>query len=191
MHYLQKEKKPMDKFINLYHSVMVREFQAHDDAITHISKINEPSCFVTCSKDKKFKIWNYNCEILGEVHTQPPLNYYNPNPVEWKFKIDWEKLKEEEIIKVIEIYESLGGEASKYDAKIHGPDILYENKEEVHEETKRVNRIENTNKKKRYKPLEIQTAKKVDDADEEAENKYEVIICIIHRINICKISKEK
>jgi WD40 repeat protein len=174
-HYLQKEKKPFDKFTNLYHHVIVKEFQAHDDAITNIAKIDEPFCFLTCSKDKKFKIWNFQCEILGEVNTQPSLNQINISPVEWKFKIDWEKLKEKEIDDVIEIYENVGGESTKYDNTLHGEEANKESENrQIRKELKKQVKVENIGKKKRYKPLEIQNSKKDNDDNEDSEFRYDV-----------------
>lgn len=115
-HYLQKERRPFDKFTNLYHNVIIREFQAHDDAITHISKIENPFCFVTSSKDKKFRIWNFQCELWGEVNTQPSLHHLESKAIpEWKFRIDWEKLKEQEISEVVDIYQQVGGHSMKFE----------------------------------------------------------------------------
>jgi WD40 repeat protein len=179
-HYLQKEKKSLDKFTNLYNHIMIREFQAHEDAITCISKIDEPLCFVTCSKDKKFKIWNFNAELWGEVNTQP--NFANLEVKnDWKFKIDWEKLKEQEISEVIEIFIKVGGQALKQ----HDLLLLNEDEEEKdtnlssqNEKNKKLQtKNENIVKKKRYKPLEEQKKEQKyasynDDADIKYDDHY-------------------
>ena len=176
-HYLQKDKKSFGRFINLYHSVIVREFQAHEDAITSIIKIDDPLSFVTCSKDKKFKIWNFQCEILGEVNTQHGINNLDAPKVDWRFIIDWEKLKEQEIDEVIRIFDNVGGEPAKYDHNLHSDEANSDlNKEEFKQELKKTTKIENVGKKKRYKPLEIQSSKKDDNDNEDSEFKYDVNI---------------
>lgn len=92
-----------------------QDFKAHDDAITSICLIDDPISFVTASKDKKVKIWSFNCKLLGEINTAPSLNHINPNKENWKFIVDYEKLKEREIEEVIEIFEELGGTPIKFD----------------------------------------------------------------------------
>jgi WD40 repeat protein len=174
-HFLQKEKRPFDKFTNMYHHVIVHEFMAHEDEITCINKIEEPFSFVTCSKDKKFKIWNYQCECLGEVNTAAVPNLTNDNKlVDWKFKIDWEKLKEKEIDEVLEIFDGVGGEAPRYDHAIHGDDNTIQVREDVKQEFKKVVKDEVQTKKKRYKPLDIQNNKKDNNDNEESEFRYDV-----------------
>ncbi len=115
-HFLQKDRETFCKYVNLYHNVIVREFQAHEQAITNISKIKEPFSFITSSKDKKLKIWNFNCELIGEINTHPSLYEMTQGiRTEWKFEIDWEKHKEQEIEHLIKIYEELGGQSHKLD----------------------------------------------------------------------------
>jgi hypothetical protein len=157
---LLKERNPIDKYTNIYNSMLVREFQAHDDAITNMSVINEPFSFMTCSKDKKFKIWNFQCEILGEVNTIPTMS--SPKiETPWKFEIDWDKLNKEEIREVIKTFEEVA----------HEKDLVYifdENNLEADstplEEPKRiVVKKDVPIRKKRYKPLEL--APKEDEND--------------------------
>jgi len=175
-HYLQKERKPFCPFTNFYPNVLVREFSAHRDLITDIKKIEEPFCFVTSSKDKKFKIWNFKCECLGEVNTMPSLNTIEEDiELEWKFKVDLEKLKEQEYEEVVRIFDNVGGDPPKYDPLLHGDDVQMDDvKPVVKAETRRIAKNETNTRRKRYKPLEIQNTKKDENENEDAEFKYDV-----------------
>jgi hypothetical protein len=166
---LLKERNPMDKYTNIYNNMLVREFQAHDDAITNMSVINEPFSFLTCSKDKKFKIWNFQCDILGEVNTIPTMT--SPKiETPWNFEVDWDKLNKEEIREVIKTFEEVA----------HEKDLVYifdENNLEADsstpmEEPKRVIVKKDVPiRKKRYKPLEL-TAKEDDDDPIKNRNRH-------------------
>lgn len=179
---MQKEKKSFDKFVNLYHHILVREFQAHNDSIINLSKIAEPFSFITCSKDKKFKIWNFECECLGEVNTQPSLHQIREKPSDWKFKIDWEKLKEEEIEEVINIFEEVGGEPTRYENNLYNDNKngqSEDNNTKYNDINSKKNIVKNNNgvKKKRYKPLEEQKkehriATYNDDGDFKYDDQY-------------------
>lgn len=142
------------------------DFIAHDDSITCINMVNDPLCFLTCSKDKKFKIWSMTCELIGEVNTQPSLQQIEAKPPsDWKFKVDWEKLKEEEILEVIEIFEKIGGEPVKFDEA----SILDENPIELSskiELKKKPEKNFQTNKLSRYKPLEEIKKGKTENKDD-------------------------
>ena len=86
------------------------EFQAHADAINSISLIENPKSFITCSKDRKFKVWSFSkgCELLCEVNiaAQTSKDIIENKP-EWNFKIDWEKLKEDELLEIIKMYQNV------------------------------------------------------------------------------------
>jgi len=180
-HYLQKEKPPFGKFVNLYHHVISTEFQAHELAITNISRINEPFCFITSSKDKKFKIWNYQCELLGEINTQPTLyelTQANENSTDWKFKLDWEKLKEDEIDHVIKIYEAIGGEPHKSENDLTKKQDNQLNQKKTADASSKILDKKPVTKKeggnlRRFKELEIQKKENNEDSNEETE-RYDV-----------------
>ena len=192
-HFLQKDRETFGKYVNLYHNVIVREFQAHDQAITNLSKIKEPFSFITCAKDKKFKIWNFNCDLIGEINTHPSLYEMTQGiTTEWKFDIDWEKHKEEEIEHLIRIYEELGGQPHKLDDE----NLL------IGESQKVARKYSDTNLKifekkaapkkdamsncRRFKALEIQKKETNEDSNEEFERfdvSYSTII-FNHRIKI-------
>ena len=99
----------MPKFTNMYYKMIRNEFRAHLEDITCINIIEEPLCFVTASKDKFVKIYNFNCECIGVINSLPKLAKVNDaNKIEWKFKINEEKILEEEINEVVNIFEKVG-----------------------------------------------------------------------------------
>jgi hypothetical protein len=162
---LIKERAPMEKYVNIYNNMLVREFQAHDDAITNMSVIHEPFSFITCSKDKKFKIWNFQCEILGEVNTVPTMT--SPKiETPWKFEIDWDKLNRDEIREVIKTFEEVTDDKDK----IY---IFDENNLEEPTQIEEPKRIAVKKdvivRKKRFKPLEI--AQKGDEDELNSRNR--------------------
>jgi len=110
--WLQKIRK-FEKFTDIQKHVLVCEWQAHQDAINSITHIKNPNSFISCSKDKKFKVWSFTngCEMIAEVNINPPINNLEPKS-EWKFKIDWEKLKEDEFQKIIKLFKKIGGDTS-------------------------------------------------------------------------------
>ena len=113
--WLQKIRK-FERFTDIQKHVLVCEWQAHGDAINSITHIKDPNSFISCSKDNKFKVWSFNnsCEMLAEVNIAPSLSSIEPNlRSEWKFKIDWEKLKEDEFQKIIKLFRRIGGDTSK------------------------------------------------------------------------------
>ena len=71
---------------------MIRnEFRAHYEDITCITVLEEPLCFITASKDKYVKIYNFNCDCLGIINSLPKLTKIDLPKVEWTFKINEEK----------------------------------------------------------------------------------------------------
>ena len=100
--------KLLPKFTNLYINVLKKEFKAHNDEINSITVLFEPICFTTCSKDKLVKIWNLHDECLGVIS---PFIKLDPNDKlipKWTFKVDEEKLLEDEINEVVGIFEKVG-----------------------------------------------------------------------------------
>ena len=120
---------PMDErtlpaFTNMYHKMIRNEFQAHLDEITCITVVENLSCFITSSKDKFVKIFNYDCECLGVINCFPKLAKYDGEMPEWKFYIDEKKILEDEINEVVGIFEKVGVETIRVGSKT---DIEVEN----------------------------------------------------------------
>ncbi len=193
--WIQKQRK-FEKFTDIQKHVLVIETQGHADAINSISQIEDPSGIITCSKDKKFKVWGFEngLELLSEVNIDAKIDKtVLENKLEWKFKIDWEKLKEEELLDVIKMYQEVEGSNSKKE------DNLPDETENLKAEEERMNllkrkkqqekiAVQNALKKnKRYKPL---LEKKDDGANaagaDEGDLKIDVRMLLINRINMFK-----
>ena len=147
------EEKSLPKFINMYHKMIQYEFQAHLDEITCITVVEDLSCFITSSKDKFVKIFNYDCECLGVINSLPKLAKYEGEMPEWKFHIDEKKILENEINEVVGIFEKVGVEmitvGSKTDKEVEN--IQINEKADVGVEI-RDNFVEKA--KKRFKKIE-------------------------------------
>ena len=141
-------------YTNMYHKMIQNEFQAHSDEITCITVVKSLSCFITSSKDKFVKIYNYDCECLGVINALPKLAKYEGDMPEWKFNIDEKKILEEEINEVVGIFEKVGVETiivgSKIDREVDNIQIT-----EKIENTKNKNLEEFIDKsKKKFKKIE-------------------------------------
>ena len=121
------DEKRLPKYTNLYINVIKKEFRAHNDEINCITIINEPLCFLTCSKDKFIKIWSINCECLGVISPFIKINKEDKKYPEWNFKINEEKILEDEINEVVGIFEKVGGrkiiKGSKEDKEVDNIEI--------------------------------------------------------------------
>ena len=126
-------------FTNMYHKMIQNEFQAHLEDLTCIKVIPSLSCFITSSKDKFVKIFNYNCECLGVINALPKLAKYEGEMPEWKFHIDEKKILENEIKAVVDIFEKVGVEmivvGSKTDKEVENMEVT-EKVEIINEKTK-------------------------------------------------------
>ena len=100
--------KQLPKYTNLYINVLKKEFKAHNDEINSITVLYEPICYTTCSKDKYVKIWNLQDECLGIISPFIKLNKEMNLKHEWTFKVDEEKLLENEMNEVVGIFEKVG-----------------------------------------------------------------------------------
>ena len=100
--------KQLPKYTNLYINVLKKEFKAHNDEINSITVLYEPICYTTCSKDKYVKIWNLQDECLGIISPFIKLNKEANLKHEWTFKVDEEKLLENEMNEVVGIFEKVG-----------------------------------------------------------------------------------
>ena len=126
--------------------MMCYEMRVHLDEIANIRIINEPLSFVTSSKDKYVKIFNFNCECIGVINSLPKITQFDMPKVEWKFKINEEKILEEEINEVVNIFEKEGIEkikvGSKLDQEVNNIDI----NEIIKQEEERIKNLKNHQK---------------------------------------------
>ena len=162
----QKEYTKFGKFINLYQSVIRKEWRAHMDELTSMTIITEPLSFATSSKDKLVKVWNFKCECIGVINVLPKLSRVDNLP-EWEFKVNEKKILETEINEVVRIFEEVGVDkieiGSKEDKELEN--MVFEEKVEktevsVKQQKPKVN-------KKRFKLIEKEdVVKKVHKTDE-------------------------
>jgi hypothetical protein len=152
--------------------LLIKEWQAHDDCIVDISQIKDPSSFMTCSKDKRVKIWTYQGECIGEINTGSFLTSNSTLPSSpWQFKLNWEKLKLEEITEVMRIYQNVSGSNMIINDKFNPmlddqTDDNFDDRKKQKKEKQEVQIV----RKKRFKPLEETKKDKIfvnynDDAD--------------------------
>ena len=139
------DEKRLPKYTNLYLNVIKKEFKAHNDEVTCITVLMEPLSFVTCSKDKFVKIWSIDCKCLGVISPFIKITK-NDNIPEWNFKINEEKILEDEINEVVGIFEKVGArkitKGSKEDREVEHlvVDDRNMNRVERKEERKKSNR---------------------------------------------------
>ena len=129
-----KNEISLPEYTNMYYKMIRNEFRAHYEDITCITVLEEPLCFITASKDKYVKIYNFNCDCLGIINSLPKLTKIDLPKVEWNFKINEEKILEDEINEVVSIFEKVGVEkilvGSKVDREVENIDINEKLKEE-------------------------------------------------------------
>ena len=147
------DEKKLPKFCNLYPNAIIKEFKAHNDEITCITLVNEPLCFVTSSKDKFVKIWNINCECLGVI--SPILKLPKDNIPPWNFKINEEKILEDEINEVVGIFEKVNVakimKGSKEDKEAENIEVIDRSSNAQKNEKNSTSNEFNKNKKDNYK----------------------------------------
>ena len=142
------------KFLNLYYNMIRSEFKAHNEDITCISIIKEPLSFITSSKDKFVKIFNFSSECLGIINVLPKLTKIDCPNIPWNFKVNEEKILENEITEVVNIFEKVGIEPIKVGSNI---DIELENINEFQNENLEEKKIKNDDSKMlrwKFKKLE-------------------------------------
>ena len=108
----------LPKYTNLYYRMIRNEFKAHSEGITYLTVIKEPLCFVTTSRDKFVKIWDINCNCLGVINALPKLSKFEGELPPWKFKVNEEKILEDEIAEVVGIFEDVGVEPIEVGSKM-------------------------------------------------------------------------
>ena len=159
--YNPKSEYDLPKFTNLYYKMIRNEFKAHSEGITCITVIREPLCFVTGGRDKFVKIWDYNCNCLGVINALPKLSKFEGELPPWKFKVNEEKILEDEIAEVVGIFEDVGVEpievGSKMDKEVDKIQVREKNenveqpkKEIVQYIKKKFKKLEKVEKKKEF-----------------------------------------
>ena len=164
----------LPKFTNMYHKMIRNEFKAHNDAVTCITVIKEPLCFVTGGKDKFVKIWDLNCNCLGVINALPKLSKIDGELPPWTFKINEEKILEDEIAEVVGIFEEVGVEPIEVGSKMDKEVDKIEVREKV--EINEVAKKEMTQFiKRKFKKLEKKDkhAKKTTTDENKANLSYE------------------
>ena len=107
MYHYQQHKEFNIGFTSLYSNLIIFEKQIHNDEITHLTLIKEPTSFITVSKDQYIKIWNLSLQLIGEIFIGASTPLEHPlSP--WKFDVNWEKVKQKEIEDFIDIITACG-----------------------------------------------------------------------------------
>ena len=135
-----RDENSLPKFTNAYYKMICYENRCHLEDITSIKIINEPLSFITSSKDKYVKIFNFNCECLGVINTLPKMTKFEIPNVKWRFKINEEKILEDEINEVVDIFENEDIDkikvGSKLDEEVNNIDINDKIKQELERKKK-------------------------------------------------------
>ena len=161
-----KDENHLPAYTNMYHKMIQNEFQAHTDEITCITVVESLSCFISSSKDKFVKIYNYDCECLGVINSLPKLVKYEGEMPKWKFNIDEKKILEDEINEVVGIFEKVGVETifvgSKTDKEVEHIQLAEKNDAGK----KDMNDFKDKSKKKFQKIEKVEKKKEKSDIDD-------------------------
>ena len=155
-----KDENSLPKYTNIYYKMLCYEFRVHMEDITNIKIIWEPLSFVTSSKDKYIKIFNFNCECIGVINALPKISKFDIPKVDWNFKINEEKILEDEINEVVSIFENEHIEkikvGSKLDEEINNIDI----NEKIKQEQGGKKKFDKASIKRKFKYLEKEEKKR-------------------------------
>ncbi|MCQ2816858.1 MAG: hypothetical protein MJ252_06295 [archaeon] len=179
---LQTEKVLTVEPTCLYPNLVHFEDQIHYGQIVYLSLIEEPYSFISSSQDKRARVWDFKMNLIAEIYTgagdpDPPL-------AEWKFKIDMDKLKREEIEELLDIARSLDVDDNFYLPKEREREFKDKQAKKEREEEKQ-RQIEQEKKKgifktevivntKRFKKKEnIQKPRYYTSQDEDLNESYE------------------
>ena len=169
-----KEPNFYPKFTNVYYKMMCYECRVHMEDITSIKIIYEPFSYITSSKDKYVKIFNFNCECIGVINSLPKIARVDNHKVEWNFKINEEKILEDEINEVVSIFEHEEIDkiriGSKTDEEINNIDI----NEIIKQEQERKRKFDKGSIKRKFKYIEKDNKKKKEtDIEDKVDILYE------------------
>ena len=101
MFHYQLDKEFTVGFTSLYCDLIKYEHQVHNDEITYLSLIQEPTAFISVSKDQHIKIWNLSLQIIGELFTGATPLHHPLSP--WKFNVNWENVKQHEMEQFVDV----------------------------------------------------------------------------------------
>lgn len=99
----------MDKYgricysVDLHRSVLCTKWAGHSDEVLSLTGIEQTPQFITCSKDKLIKIWNWEGQNLGIINISKPSGSF------WKFQYDWIMVRLHEFQEVFNQLESIEG----------------------------------------------------------------------------------
>ncbi|KAL9658761.1 hypothetical protein ABK040_005916 [Willaertia magna] len=99
------------KEINALAPELLVQWKAHDNAVTHIQIIKEPSCIMTSSLDSKVTIWTRNGDLLDSLRQETKewndeeferiMNDYSiADPKSFNFPINFEKRRIDDVMTV-------------------------------------------------------------------------------------------
>ena len=172
VHNLLKNKVFLNNWQSLYPYLLIYEEKIHNDEIIDLSLTTEiPLTFSTVSKDRRIKIFNDKMEIIGDIYTG--INNPNPPLEKWKFKLDWEKLKKEELEEFLQVCNDIKLDFSFL--KNYNPNDNYIPKEDLEEE-KKVTKIFKTSipiRQNRFKKIIHQEKKEIIEDENILNESYE------------------
>jgi hypothetical protein len=99
----------MDKYgricysVDLHRSVLCTKWAGHSDEVLSLTGIEQTPQFITCSKDKLIKIWDWEGQNLGIINISKPSGSF------WKFQYDWIMVRLHEFQEVFNQLESIEG----------------------------------------------------------------------------------
>ena len=169
-----KDENSLPKFTNVYYKMICYENRCHFEDITSIKIIPEPLSFITSSKDKFIKIYNFNCECLGIINSLPKITKFDLPKVKWTFKINEEKILEDEINEVVDIFENEDIDkikvGSKLDEEVNNIDI----NDKIKQELEKKKKFDKGYIKRKFKYIDKEEKKKtVINADDKIDILYE------------------
>ena len=184
-HAIQNE-KVLKEYINVYkNEIVVMEWKAHDDGVTDICKIDEPFAVVTVGKDKYMRLWNEQCELIGQINVLGGVGGVNmknmsfPKDVMWRFKMDEKKILETEIKEVVQVFEDVGVNKIEIGSKEDEEAQMIEVRETTVEEQVEIMKPTEYHKK-RFKKVNVEggRSKRKDNEDDDIgmNNSYEGIL---------------
>ena len=168
-----KDVNSLPKYTNIYYKMMCYDSKIHMEDISNIKIIYEPLCFITSSKDKYVKIFNFNCECIGIINSLPKISKIDNQKVAWNFKINEEKIFEDEINEVVDIFEHEDIEKIKVGSKLDQEIDKIDINEIMKQEQERKKKFDKGYIRRKFKYLEKEQKKKEITNDNKVDILYE------------------
>ncbi len=170
IHNLQKEKKFMGPFYAVYPNLVIYESKIHNEEIVYLNLVDDPFSIISVAKDRRVKIWDTEMNIIGEIYTG--INNISLAP--WKFKLDWETLKKEEMDEFLGICDDVQVDFSMLKNYNKNAPIPPEDMEEEKNDKNDLFKTQIPVKKKRFKKIEPNKEKiKIFEDDNIINESYE------------------